>query len=274
MEVIVFFPCFLLPLSTYTIPSAPFSFISFLFCFFPYIHSLFLTEVLNSTLLHKSPPVTWQLAVAGFIILCWDSVEGYFATPEGSSAAGRLNSPPVFEKAPGDCGRKFLFSVVCHAPLAISFHFPSFPLSQQNGTSLFPSPAPSPLAELPFVISHTLSFSYSSLCDRRVSCCIKRGAAASSDLLSSLAVVYVTEARPVEGWSPDKREGLMIGMVARATHKHFRDVNKCVRAQRGAVFSGLAQRKCSVLSPCASNKSKHMHACTKKGRCVPLNVGA
>lgn len=54
----------------------------------------------------------------------------------------------------------------------------------------------------------------------------------------------------------------MIGMVARATHKHFRDVNKCVRAQRGAVqvFSGLAQRKCGVLSPNASNESKHMHA--------------
>lgn len=55
----------------------------------------------------------------------------------------------------------------------------------------------------------------------------------SSERILSSRCVYVTEARPVKGWSPDKRKGLMIGNVARATHKHFRDVNKCVRAQRG-----------------------------------------
>lgn len=39
----------------------------------------------------------------------------------------------------------------------------------------------------------------------------------------------------------------MIGAVARETHKHFRDVNKCVHPQRGAVevFPRLPHRKCS-----------------------------
>lgn len=60
-------------------------------------------------------------------------------------------------------------------------------------------------------------------------------------------VVYVTEARAVKVWRPD-RGGLMVGTVARATHKHFRDVNKCVHAQRATmeVFSRLPHIKCTL----------------------------
>lgn len=62
-------------------------------------------------------------------------------------------------------------------------------------------------------------------------------------------VVYVTEARAVKVWRPD-RGGLMVGTVARATHKHFRDVNKCVHAQRATmeVFSRLPHIKCTLSS--------------------------
>lgn len=44
--------------------------------------------------------------------------------------------------------------------------------------------------------------------------------------------------------------GLMVGTVARATHKHFRDVNKCVHAQRATmeVFSRLPHIKCTLSS--------------------------
>lgn len=55
----------------------------------------------------------------------------------------------------------------------------------------------------------------------------------------------------------------MIGSVARATHKHFRDVNKCV--QKGAIetVSGLLYRKCCLFSPFLSSDAqthtKHMH---------------
>lgn len=60
-------------------------------------------------------------------------------------------------------------------------------------------------------------------------------------------IVYVTEARAVKVWRPD-RGGLMVGTVARATHKHFRDVNKCVHAQRATmeVFSRLPHIKCTL----------------------------
>lgn len=60
-------------------------------------------------------------------------------------------------------------------------------------------------------------------------------------------VVYMTEARAVKVWRPD-RGGLMVRTVARATHKHFRDVNKCVHAQRVTieVFSRLPHINCNL----------------------------
>lgn len=75
-------------------------------------------------------------------------------------AAGRASVPGIFEKAPGDRGektkkKKSLSLSVSHASLAVSFHFTSL----QNCIILFFTP----LAEFPFVISHTFPSSYFSL---------------------------------------------------------------------------------------------------------------
>lgn len=145
-----------------------------------------------------------------------------------------------------------IFQQYCNSPFAFFFFFLCF--HQHH-----------PLAEFSFILSHSFSllliFHW---LEWRASRRIKRSAVQhrSSERILSSRCVYVTEARPVKGWSPDKEKGLMIGNVARATHKHLRDVNKCVHEQRGRkVFSGLTHRKTQSLffSPCTKTWRKHMH---------------
>lgn len=158
---------------------------------------------------------------------------------EGYSAAGRLNAPPAFDKAPGDYWRKLLsLPVISHASLAVSFHFmslPIFPATLQFPVLLFcPSSLPPlpPCSWISFVISLTFLLPYF-WPTRLTGQPLSETLGVASSLPSSLLFMW-QRPEPVKGWKPDKEKGLMIGKVARATHKHFRHVNKCERAQRAA----------------------------------------
>lgn len=58
----------------------------------------------------------------------------------------------------------------------------------------------------------------------------------------------------------------MVGTVARATHKHFRDVNKRVRAQRAAieVVSRLPHVRSSLYPGSAPSRTSNLPPCLKK----------
>lgn len=127
------------------------------FLFLTWIHSPFPIVVLNSMLLHKSPPVLACLLWQVFIILYWDGVGCYFTIREGYNAAGSLISPRVFEKVPSGCGGKFLS--FCRLSCFICYVIPFYVLLIFSAKLSFPISIFSSLSGwVAFVISLTILF--------------------------------------------------------------------------------------------------------------------
>lgn len=166
-------------------------------CLFFTVHSLPtpLTVVLNSTVLHKSP-LSLAACCGRFYNppprQCW----GLFHHLR--SATGRQKRPTnIWESSRWLWEKLLSLSVLSHASLAIPFVSCPSRFSPQNCISLFALFCPSSLW-LGFCY-HSLFFFFIFLwLTHRVCLCC------SSKQIPSARCVYVTEARPVKGWSPDK----------------------------------------------------------------------
>lgn len=183
----------------------PSSGISFLL--FPWFRSPCLTVVLNSTLLHKSPPLSLAACCGRFynplLRQCW----GLFHYLTRFQCWGTKHTTCVCGSSRWLCvcvwGGLLSLSAVSHASLAVSFHFMSFPFSQQTCISPCPSPLPSLwLSCLCYLTDSPLFLFFPDWPTGR-----SVYSAALQQLSPSFpAVVYVTEARAVKGWSPDKEK--------------------------------------------------------------------
>lgn len=200
--------------------------------------------------------------MAAFIILCWDSVEGYFTLRRGFSAGGP-NTPLVCAEAPGVCvcvrGGAY-HSILCHS------HFlskPAFPCV----LPLYP-----PSGWVAFVTSLTLLFS---------DWLTNRPAGVQRSTAAPLFPLLFMWQRPelLKAGPPTKRRTNDWDRCQSNTQafQRCKQIRACTKERRRSLFR-TSTRKVPPPFPEYRDRTQHMHTTTgplysKEGWCVPRTLG-